>query len=122
MNSEQQYIDLYRDTREQICAHSADALNAVRDAAFADFERLGFPSRKVERYKYTTIDKLFEPNYGLNINRIEVPVDPYKAFRCDVPNLSTSLYFIVNDQFRQALQPKENLPEGIVVASLADYA
>ena len=122
MNSEQQYIDLYRNTREQICAHSADALNAVRDAAFADFERLGFPSRKVERYKYTTIDKLFEPNYGLNINRIEVPVDPYKAFRCDVPNLSTSLYFIVNDQFRQALQPKENLPEGIVVASLADYA
>ena len=113
MNSEQQYIDLYRDTREQICAHSADALNAVRDAAFADFERLGFPSRKVERYKYTTIDKLFEPNYGLNINRIEVQVDPYKAFRCDVPNLSTSLYFIVNDQFRQALQPKDNLPEGI---------
>ena len=122
MSSEQQYIDLYRETRGQICAHSADALNSVRDKAFADFQRLGFPSRKVERYKYTTIDKLFEPNYGLNINRIEVPVDPYKAFRCDVPNLSTSLYFIVNDQFRQALQPKENLPEGVVVDSLAGYA
>ena len=122
MGSEKQYIDLYRECREQICSHSTDALNAVRDAAFADFERLGFPTRKVERYKYTTIDKLFEPNYGLNINRIDVPVDPYKAFRCDVPNLSTSLYFIVNDQFREALQPKENLPEGVVVSSLADYA
>lgn len=122
MTSEQQYIDLYRECREQICVHSADVLNAVRDEAFNSFERLGFPSRKVERYKYTTIDKLFEPNYGLNINRLEVPVDPYKAFRCDVPNLSTSLYFIVNDQFRQSLQPKENLPEGIEVASLAEYA
>ena len=122
MTSEQQYIDLYRECREQICAHSADVLNAVRDEAFNSFERLGFPSRKVERYKYTTIDKLFESNYGLNINRLEVPVDPYKAFRCDVPNLSTSLYFIVNDQFRQSLQPKENLPEGIEVASLAEYA
>lgn len=122
MTSEQQYIDLYRECREQICAHSADVLNAVRDEAFNSFERLGFPSRKVERYKYTTIDKLFELNYGLNINRLEVPVDPYKAFRCDVPNLSTSLYFIVNDQFRQSLQPKENLPEGIEVASLAEYA
>ena len=58
MNSEQQYIDLYRDTREQICAHSADVMNAVRDAAFADFEHLGFPSRNVERYKYPIIDKL----------------------------------------------------------------
>ena len=122
MNSEKQYIDLFRECREQICVHSADALNAVRDTAFADFERLGFPSRKVERYKYTTIDKLFEPNYGVNINRIDMPVDPYKAFRCDVPNLSTSLYFIVNDQFRQALQPKENLPDGVTISSLAEYA
>ena len=122
MNSEKQYIDLYHECRQQICDHSADAMNAVRDTAFADFQRQGFPTRKVERYKYTSIDELFEPNYGLNINRLEVPVDPYKAFRCDVPNLSTSLYFIVNDQFRQALQPKENLPEGVVVTSLADYA
>lgn len=30
--------------------------------------------------------------------------------------------FIVNDQFRAALQPKENLPEGVVVDSLAAYA
>ena len=122
MHSEQQYIDLYRECRDQICAHSAGPLNAVRDAAFANFERLGFPSRKVERYKYTSVDELFAPNYGVNVNRLEMPVDPYKAFRCDVPNLSTSLYFIVNDQFRQSLQPKENLPEGVVVDSLAAYA
>ena len=30
--------------------NSAEVLNAVRDAAFEDFRRLGFPSRKVERY------------------------------------------------------------------------
>lgn len=122
MHSEKQYIDLYRQCREQICAHSAAPLNAVRDAAFEQFERQGFPSRKVERYKYTSVDELFAPDYGVNVNRLEIPVDPYKAFRCDVPNLSTSLYFIVNDQFRTALQPKENLPEGVVVDSLAAYA
>ena len=122
MHSKKQYIDLYRECREQICAHSAAPLNAVRDAAFEQFERQGFPSRKVERYKYTSVDELFAPDYGVNVNRLEIPVDPYKAFRCDVPNLSTSLYFIVNDQFRAALQPKENLPEGVVVDSLAAYA
>ena len=122
MHSEKQYIDLYRECREQICAHSAAPLNAVRDAAFEQFERQGFPSRKVERYKYTSVDELFAPDYGVNVNRLEISVDPYKAFRCDVPNLSTSLYFIVNDQFRAALQPKENLPEGVVVDSLAAYA
>ena len=79
--------------------HSSDVMNAQRDAAFERFASAGFPSRKVERYKYTDVAKLFEPNYGLNLNRLTIPVNPYDAFRCDVPNLSTSLYFVVNDAF-----------------------
>src|SRR3712207_9057859 len=94
MGSEKQYIDLYNDAWQLIFGHSAEVLNAVRDDAFADFGRLGFPSRKVERYKYTDMQRLFEPDYGLNLNRLEIPVNPYEAFRCEVPNLSTSLYFV----------------------------
>lgn len=105
MNSETQYISLYRQCAPQIKAHSADILNAPRDAAFEDFCRLGFPSKKVERYRYTDIDALFAPDYGLNINRLAIPVNPYDAFRCDIPNLSTQLYFIVNDQFYSAATP-----------------
>ena len=71
-----------------ICSHSAEVMNAVRDEAYENFKSLGFPTKKVERYKYTDIEKLFEPNYGLNINRLDIPVNPYDAFRCDVPNLS----------------------------------
>ena len=66
MSSEQQYIELYEQCRDLICDHSADVMNAVRDAAFEDFKRQGFPTRKVERYKYTDMQKLFEPDYGLN--------------------------------------------------------
>ena len=53
MSVEQQYIDLFSQTEAMICRHSAEVLNAPRAAAFADFERLGFPTRKVEKYKYT---------------------------------------------------------------------
>ena len=105
-----------------ICDHSVDVMNAVRDQAFEDFKRLGFPSRKVERYKYTDMQQLFAPDYGLNLNRLRIPVDPYQAFRCDVPNLSTSLYFIVNDQFYQEALPKVPLPEGVFIGSLAEAA
>ena len=123
MQSEKQYIDLYGQCREVLMAHSAEPMNAVRDAAFDDFRRLGFPTKKVERYKYTDIPSLFEPDYGLNLNRLEIPVDPYEAFRCDVPNLSTSLYFILNDGFYDKALPNANLlPEGVVVGSLAKYA
>ncbi len=122
MQSEKQYIDLYEQSRSLICSHSADVLNAGRDRAFEDFKRLGFPTRKVERYKYTDMAALFEPDYGLNLSRLDIPVNPYDAFKCDVPNLSTSLYFVINDAFHSKTQPKGHLPEGVIVGSLSSVA
>ena len=130
--SEQQYIDLYKECREMIREHSSDVMNAVRDEAFERFASAGFPSKKVERYKYTDIQKLFAPDYGLNLNRLEIPVDPYEAFRCDVPNLSTSLYFVVNDMFYRGERKEESgkripyanphLPEGVIIGSLKELS
>lgn len=122
MNSEQQYIELYEQTRGMIFQHSSEVMNAMRDAAFEQFRSLGFPSRKVERYKYTDMQALFAPDYGLNLNRLEIPVNPYDAFRCDVPNLSTMLYFVVNDAFYSKVLPKGNIPEGVVIGSLKELA
>ena len=132
ITSEQQYIDLYEQAGEMIKSHSAEVMNAVRDEAFRDFHRLGFPSKKVERYKYTDIASLFAPDYGLNLNRLEIPVDPYEAFRCDVPNLSTNLYFVVNDSFYRSdkREVKNNsslityhssLPEGVIISSMREH-
>ena len=100
MGSEQQYIELFQQTRGMICQ----------------------PSRKEERYKYTDMKALFAPDYGLNLNRLEIPVNPYDAFRCDVPNLSTMLYFVINDAFYTKALPKGNLTNGVVVGSLREFA
>ena len=120
--SEKQYIDLYEQARQTIMDHAPEAMNAVRDEAFRDFTASGFPTRKVERYKYTDLQELFAPDFGVNLSRLQIPVDPYEAFRCDVPNLSTSLYFVVNDMFYHDDKPKGHLPEGVIVGSLRDHA
>ena len=52
MKAEQQYIDLFTQYEDLICRKSVPVLNALRAQAFADFERLGFPSLKGEDYKY----------------------------------------------------------------------
>ena len=121
MASEQQYIELYEQARRIIMDHAPETMNAVRDQAFEDFRRQGFPSRKVERYKYTDIEKLFAPDYGVNLSRLQIPVDPYQAFRCDVPNLSTSLFFVVNDSFYNDIKPKGHLPEGVIIDSMCNH-
>lgn len=122
MSSEKQYIDLYNQCKGMINKHASQILNDLRDKAFDDFCRLGFPSKKVERYKYTDMQKIFEPDYGLNLNRLEIPVNPYDVFKCDVPNLSTSLYFVVNDCFYDKMLPKCSLAEGVIVGSLSKVA
>lgn len=122
MSVEQQYIDLFSQCEAMICRHSTEVMNAPRATAFADFERLGFPTRKQEKYKYTDISKFFAPDYGLNLNRLDIPVNPYEVFKCDVPNMSTSLFFVVNDAFYNKALPKSHLPEGVIFGSLKEVA
>lgn len=122
MSAETQYIELFEQARTMLDAHSAAVLNAKRQEAFEAFCQQGFPTRKVERYKYTDVPAAFAPNYGLNLNRLDIPVNPYDVFKCDVPNLSTSLYFVVNDQFYDKALPMATLPEGVRVMSLRQAA
>ena len=117
MKPEQQYIDLFTQAEAMICRHSADVLNAPRAAAFAHFQQLGFPNNKNEEYKYSDMGKLFAPDYGLNLNRLPIPVNPNEVFKCDVPNMSTSLFFVLNDSFYRE-NATGRLPEGVLLGSL----
>jgi Fe-S cluster assembly protein SufD len=122
MGAEQQYIELFTQYKSEICRQSAPAMNVLRDKAFDDFQKSGFPTTKLERYRRTDVSKYFEPNYGMNINRVNFPVVTEEVFKCDVPNMSTSLYFVLNDMFYKKAQPKVALPEGVIFGSLKDFA
>ena len=122
MKAEQQYIDLFAQCEDLVCRESSGVMNVPRAAALADFERLGFPSSRAEDYRYTDVSRSFAPDYGMNLKRVRIPVNPQDVFHCDVPNLSTSLYFVVNDSFYHQALPKAHLPEGVYVGSLKDFS
>lgn len=122
MKAEQQYIDLFAQCEDLVCRESSGVMNAPRAAALADFERLGFPSSRAEDYRYTDVSRSFAPDYGMNLKRVKIPVNPQDVFHCDVPNLSTSLYFVVNDSFYHQALPKAHLPEGVYIGSLKDFS
>lgn len=120
---EQQYIDLYKEQRESIKKHSSAVMNTSRDESFARFEALGFPTSALENYKYTDLRETLSVDYGLNINRISVPINPYEVFKCDVPGIHSYLYFVVNDAFYPVNDPVHNkLPEGVIIGSVKDLA
>jgi len=120
---EQQYIDLYKQQHESIKKHSAGVMNASRDESFALFEALGFPTSALENYKYSDLKETLSVDYGLNINRIPVPINPYEVFKCDVPGIHSYLFFVVNDAFYPVNDPLHNkLPEGVMIGSVKNMA
>lgn len=122
MSAIDQYIELYKANSEVICDHSAGVLNASRDAALKALEGAAMPEKGDEAYEVTSLEAMFAPDYGVNINRIDLGANPADAFRCDVPNMSTCMYFLFNDAFHAGKNSENALPKGVIIKSLKQAA
>lgn len=63
-----QYVEFYTQVRDTIRQRSCPVMNAHRDEAFSTFSAIGFPTQKVERYKYTDVAQDFAPDYGIQLS------------------------------------------------------
>lgn len=96
--SAQQFIDLYE---------SARALLGDR------------PEQLRRLAEMPELDEAFGPtDYGMNLQRLALPVDVGKSFGCDVPTVSAVPAAIVNDIFSAPARLEERLPEGVRFMSL----
>ena len=123
MKSAQSYIELFEKNRALVDRGSAAVMNSLRDAALRSLTEYGLPHNRLEEYLHTDVSKWFEPDWGLNLARIDMPVDFAQAFKCSVPNLSTQLYFLANDSFVTSDTAARNtLPQGVFAGSLRESA
>lgn len=117
MTTQKVYIDLYNEYESVIRSTCGELLNAPRQAAFDAFVRLGFPTTSMEAYRDCDLNPILETDYGMNLHQFDIPVNPQQVFSCEVPNLSTCLYFLINDRFYQG-DKQNKLPEGVLCGSL----
>lgn len=120
--TETQYIDIFNQYREKIDSGSVDGLNNLRDKAYEAFRQQGFPTKKLEDYLYLDVAAEFIPNFALNINRVPFMGNPYIAYRCEIPNLTTNLYFMLNDIFHEEHKPPVDYPKGVFVGSMKHFS
>lgn len=122
MGALDQYLALWQEHGELIDSKAPKALNRLRASAASSLIEQGLPTLRDEDYRHTDIERILSPDYGVNVGRVRIEVNPSQTFRCDVPMLSTSLFLIVNDAFAETVGCREKLPEGVDVMSLAAYA
>lgn len=120
MSSLTQYTQLYDANRELIDSRcDAPAMNETRARARRTLDGARLPQRGDEGYERTSVEDIFAPDLGVNINRLHFNVDPSATFRCDIPNMSTLLAFVAGDTFVPSSTLLHNAPEGLTVMSLA---
>ena len=97
MNAEKQYIDFYKEVQETIATRSCVEMNACRESALQTFTSQGFPSQKVERYRYVKVETDFSPNYGIALTPIKGPLPPHCFRIADAVPHARTLYNKVAD-------------------------
>lgn len=122
MSALTQYIELYRQHDSIVNANSTDVLNGRRAEALKALEEMTLPAKGSENYEVTDLENILSPDYGVNIARVNIDVNPADTFHCGVPNLSTSLFLQVNDIYAESKNARDGLPEGLFVGSLRDFA
>ncbi len=116
MSAETQYIELFRSQQALIDANSAPALNAFRAEAAEVLAKEGLQRPK----DFTQVDpeEVLSYDYALNLARHEVPTDKSDLFTCAVPELSTDVHFLVNEQYVGG-KTRDN---GVYAGSLRQFA
>lgn len=97
MSAEKQYIDFYREASGMISSRSCPVMNAAREVAFQTFCAQGFPSRKVERYRYTDVQSDFAPNYGISLAPLQLDDMPFCSMLSQADERLSALYGQVAD-------------------------
>lgn len=115
----QQYIDLYRQ-----CEGSREAtplLSSVNSHGYRAMVRIaGAARRDTSAVPEASPLRLLTPDYGININRVALPVDVSASFRCGVPQLGSLMVVMANDAFHYAAGTTAAIPDGLTICSLRD--
>lgn len=119
-NPLRQYIELYQEHSGAIDEHSAAPLNALRPRACETLAKLLLPRAGSENYEITDLGSLLAPDYGINIFRAPLDVNPGSSFKCGVPRMSTALFYLLNDSF--SCPDTSALPAGVEIRSLREMA
>lgn len=118
----EELINLYQNNLDLIAGGSADLLNRHRQDAIMNFNRLGIPSQKNEKYKYSKIESIFSNEYEKYFAPKRIAFNIDDIFRCDIPELDTHLALVLNGFYLPKGEKLTTLPSGVIYGSLAEAA
>jgi Fe-S cluster assembly protein SufD len=120
MDMSQDYIELFKAKEQLLEKASPPFVMNIREEAIHEFGLTGWPDKNDELYKYTSLQKLFEPGYTMQLEPSNVDFSVEDIFNCDVPNLQTRLEIILNGFYKVNGTALTEMDNGIIIGSFAE--
>lgn len=111
---------LYRESGHFLHEHGNGKMKELRDEAMDNFIRLGYPTRKLEAWKFTDLQPSLDIQYSYNPEPEKENVDVKKIFRCEIHNFETYLFSQLNGWYVWEQSPISMIPGGAYVGSLRE--
>lgn len=118
----QQYIELYEAHQSTVEAYACAPLNTRRAAALERLQKYGLPTKKQEAYRYFDVEKVFAPDYGLNLKRLLPADDALAAYAKGLPQMGGPTVVVWNDCVVPFDGAAAGVPEGILIDSFSRIA
>lgn len=118
------YVEQYTALRRTLPGANLPWLASLRDAAIARFQSQGFPTTKLEAWKFTNLSRLTAQSFHTAEDR-PVDVAPAQLARFRLAGMCELLMVFVNGRFRPdlsdpQLEDASALPAGVRIMSFAE--
>tara|TARA_Y100000588_G_scaffold298103_1_gene318981 strand:+ start:6395 stop:7726 length:1332 start_codon:yes stop_codon:yes gene_type:complete len=114
--AEASYANQFADLQKK--APLPGCLGALRDDAFECFDRLGFPTRRLESWRFTNIAPIAETNFVQPTDRQDYTRNAFNAM--GLPKLGGVEFVFLNGTYAPSLSTIDGLPDGLRVRSLGE--
>ncbi len=101
----------------QLNGHASHPYHQFRAEAIKKLDGLSFPTRRDEEWKYTSVNRVLQPEYQLE-TPAEVTAEQLKPFL--IEGLDAIRLVFINGAFREELSDIGRLPQGLTVMELDD--
>jgi len=112
-------LKLFTENKVTIFQNDPSEIMKLREEAISEFERIGFPTKKIEGWRNTDLKKILSQKFSFHFTPVEEEIDFDKVFQCEVPDFDTHLISLYNGWFTSKDSSLVTLPNGTIVGSLA---
>jgi Fe-S cluster assembly protein SufD len=96
-------------------------LKTIREEAISSFEKLGFPTTKMEYWRYTNVKPILEHTYKTPERNQEINLTKEELNKYLIAGFDANVLVFYNGQFIKRLSTVNQLPQGVIVDSLNNH-